>query len=170
MFCRSVVKIRAAALMLCCAALTAGCAPEPSTSPTSPQTPSTGAPLSSQTPSAPLASPTPLPTDSVDGDDDRSRVDVVLAAWQVTESGIEASAYVAGVVEEGGTCVLSAQQEDTVLQVRGGATPTGQNVSCGFLTVPAAELGAGEWQIWFEYSSPASFGVSGAVVLEAPRG
>lgn len=146
-------------------------AEEPGAAPSSSGSPSTPATASSSPPAEPLATPTPLPSTpgSPSAAPDRAPVTVVLAAWQATAAGIEASSFVQGVVEEGGTCVLRARLGDTLREVRGPATPTGQNVSCGFLTVPLAELTAGEWEIWFDYSSDASAGTSDAVTVTVDK-
>lgn len=111
----------------------------------------------------PLSTPTPLPTTAVPAD--RAPVDVVLATWNVDAEGIVASAYVAGIVEEGGTCTLRARFEERDVAVQGTAVATGQNVSCGFLSIPAGSLVAGNWDVWFEYESPTYSGVSSAVEM-----
>ncbi|GAA2567634.1 hypothetical protein GCM10009862_02940 [Microbacterium binotii] len=107
--------------------------------------------------------PTPTPLASTPAPTDRQPAEVVLATWGASGSGIEASAYVAGVVEDGGSCSLHARQGDTERTVEAAATPTGQNVSCGFATVPASDLSAGDWEIWFTYASPTHEGTSSAV-------
>lgn len=111
----------------------------------------------------PLPTPTPLSTTAVPLD--RDRVDVVLATWNVEADGIAASAYVAGIVEEGGTCTLRARSEAREASTQGLATTTGQNVSCGFLTIAADDLAPGEWEVWFEYESDTHAGVSSAVQI-----
>ncbi|MFK4115530.1 hypothetical protein ACI2K6_12955 [Microbacterium sp. NPDC006705] len=119
----------------------------------------------------PLPTPTALPPEQSAAPTDPSApslaaVTVVLAAWQVTDAGaIEASAFVQALVEDDGTCVLHARSGETVREIAGTATPTGQNTSCGFLVLPADELAAGDWTIWFDYTSPTAAGTSEAVTL-----
>lgn len=144
-----------------------------------------GAPSSSLAPSGsdvsatPLSTPTPLaptltPPPPSSGPPDSGAPDpaptvttaaLILAAWQAGDDGISASAFVQDVVEQGGTCVLHARQGDVVRDATAAATPTGQNVSCGFVTIPPSELAPGDWTIWFDYSSPTTVATSGAVTL-----
>lgn len=108
-----------------------------------------------------LATPTPLPsTPPLTG---RAPAELVLATWAATDAGIEASAYVAALVEDDGRCTLHARQGETERMVDAAATPTGQNVSCGFVSLSGADLTAGEWQIWFTYASPTHEGTSSSV-------
>lgn len=129
-------------------------------------------PLDTPTPLAPYLTPAP-PVPSASAPDAPgpapsapvAAAALILAAWQADDRGISASAFVQDVVEEGGTCVLHARQGDTIREVSAAATPTGQNVSCGFVTIPPSELTPGDWTIWFDYSSPTTAATSGAVTL-----
>ncbi|MBN9210082.1 MAG: hypothetical protein BGO45_00650 [Microbacterium sp. 71-36] len=126
-------------------------------------TPTPLAPSLTPAPAVPSASasdsPGPAPSATI------GTASLILAAWQADDRGISASAFVQDVVEEGGTCVLHARQGDIVRESTAPATPTGQNVSCGFQTIPASELTPGDWTIWFDYSSPTTAATSGAVTL-----
>lgn len=129
-------------------------------------------PLSTPTPLAPSLSPAPptTPTSAPDSPDPTpaptaKTAALILAAWQAGPEGISASAFVQDVVEEGGTCVLHAQLGDVIREATAPATPTGQNVSCGFVMIPPSELTPGDWTIWFDYSSPTTAATSGAVTL-----
>lgn len=129
-------------------------------------------PLSTPTPLAPSLSPAPPTTPTSEPDSPNptpvptpKSAALILAAWQAGPDGISASAFVQDVVEEGGTCFLHAQLGDVIREATAPATPTGQNVSCGFVTIPPSELTPGDWTIWFDYSSPTSAATSGAVTL-----
>jgi len=141
-----------------------------SSSSTSTGSDASATPLSTPTPLAPTFTPHPSASDapgpgSPEPTPTVATAELILAAWQAGADGLSASAFVQDVVEEGGTCVLHAQQGDVVREVTSQATPTGQNVSCGFVTVPPSELTPGDWTIWFDYSSPTTVATSGAVTL-----
>lgn len=127
-------------------------------------------PLSTPTPLAPTLTPSPPGPGAADpGSPDpaptATTASLILAAWQADEDGISASAFVQDIVEQGGTCVLHAQLGDVIREATAAATPTGQNVSCGFILIPSSELTPGDWTIWFDYSSPTTVATSGAVTL-----
>ncbi len=121
---------------------------------------------------SPQSTPTPdelpgtlSPRPSMSSAAGTQEVSVVLSSWGVDRAGISASAYTAGVVEEGGVCTLhvaSAAGESTRSQ---NAVPTGQNTSCGFIGVPLGDVGPSPWAVWMTYETSTSVGTSEQVEL-----
>ncbi|WP_136519416.1 hypothetical protein [Cellulomonas telluris] len=151
--------------------------PSEPTDPAAPETAPGTAPGSAAPTAAPAPAPAPEPSAPATsapgrpggGPDGRRTVDVVLgfAEWSTATRAIEASAY-AQVYEEDGTCTLTA--------TGGGATATTEQpaladvttTSCGVMSVPAAQLRSGTWQVRVEYASATSTGASATVDVEVP--
>lgn len=151
------------------AAALSACSPEapteltPTASPTVSVRPTGG-------PSATQLEGTPTPRPSVSPSPGHTPVAVVLATWGVDSAEVSASAYVSGVIEEGGACTIHVQSSQGVAEKVRDAQPTGQNTSCGFLSVPLAEAGPAPWVVWITYESSASAGASEQVELSQESG
>lgn len=112
---------------------------------------------------SPLSTPTPVPETSSPG---RASADVVLASWLADGSGVSASAYVAGVLEDAGTCTLHVRLGEQELTATRSGRATGQNTSCGLIEIPAERLSDGQWELWIDYSSARTAGESGHVTVD----
>lgn len=145
----------------------AGCATDPLGAPaeTSALPTATGTTTAASAPPSvsPLPTPTPVPETSTPG---RASADVVLASWLADRSGVSASAYVAGVLEDAGTCTLHLRLGEQELTATKSGRATGQNTSCGLIEIPAEQLSDGQWELWIDYSSPRTAGESGHVTVD----
>lgn len=111
---------------------------------------------------APAASPATTPavdTDSVQTDAPVTSpaVTVSFAEYAPGAESIEAGALVEGLVEDGGTCVLTAAHEGgEQIQGPGNAGEPGPSTTdCGLLTVPLPRTESGAtWLVTVTYSSP----------------
>ncbi len=84
-----------------------------------------------------------------------------LAALQITYAGpddaaggIAVGAYVAGLIEEGGTCALTLSKGGESATAESEALADASTTSCGQLVVPFSELEPGTWAAEVTYTSP----------------
>ena len=94
-------------------------------------------------------------------------VDVVVthADWDDSGGMLEVAGFVSGVVEDGGTCRLTATSDrrTTTTETLGAADAT--TTSCGTLTIPRADLSPGTWDLVLSYESPRASGASASSSL-----
>lgn len=132
----------------------------------------TGTPTSTPTGAPTEPSPSATPGDPasppVTGDG-RAAVEVVVsfAGWQAEVSAVEVSGFVP-VVESDGVCRLVLSSAAGEVAVEQAATPDASTTSCGWLSVPAAELSPGTWSAVLSYTSGASVASSAPVPVEVP--
>jgi hypothetical protein len=88
--------------------------------------------------------------------------------WNDDVPGAEASGYVSGVVENGGSCTLTLTRNGQRVTVEGDAEADASTTVCGGLTVPRTSLTPGSWSGVLTYESAGSSGESAAVTLEVP--
>lgn len=110
--------------------------------------------VSTATPSthSPLPNPADVATDTATAS---LGMVVTYASVEKSTGDVVIGAYVAGLVEDGGTC--------SVVLTRGGATPhatshgtaSASTTSCGELRIPASSVGPGTWKANLTYASPA---------------
>jgi len=121
-----------------------------------PATPTSHPAEGSTSVSAPPTS-TPNPERTVD-------VDVTLV-WVTPGAGtIKAAAQVNDLVEEGGTCIMSATSGSARLTVSSQAFANPQSTACGALSLSSVR--AGVWDVTVEYSSAKHYGVSDPIRVE----
>jgi hypothetical protein len=89
--------------------------------------------------------------------------------WEQSGGGVvEASGFVSGVVEDGGTCriTLTRGQESAVAESRGEADAT--TTVCPSVSVAEDELSPGTWTAVLSYESGTSAGRSAPLEVEVP--
>jgi len=77
---------------------------------------------------------------------------------------IKAAAQVNDLVEDGGTCIMSATSGSTHLTVSSQAFANPQSTACGALSLSSVR--AGVWDVTVEYSSAKHYGVSSPIRVE----
>jgi len=82
-------------------------------------------------------------------------------------SNIEVSAYVPGIIENGGTCTLTAQKGSSKLTKTVAGVDNAQNTSCPTFIVSRMEFSStGTWTVTVSYSSTDYSGTSASKALE----
>ena len=141
-------------------------------SPTSSARPSsaTAAPTASPTSPAPTApsSSAPVPPSSAAPALAPVGVVVTVASWNSLNSDVEFGAFVQGVVETGGTCVVTMSKGSQQATGRAAALPNAKNTSCGDLRVAGSAVSTGSWTATVTYASPTSSGASAPTTVEVP--
>ncbi len=82
-----------------------------------------------------------------------------------TKSGVEVSARVPGINEDGGTCTLTLSKGSDKVSSSKKATPNVSEVSCGFITISNSKLSPGNWSATVSYLSDSYSGVSDNVTV-----
>ncbi|MQA33271.1 hypothetical protein [Modestobacter roseus] len=129
---------------------------------------------------AAAAAATPSPPPGAVTDDDApvatdaprpSATDVAISylVWDGAEGEVLASGWVSPVIEDGGTCTLELTRDGETATTTSAAFADATTTSCGQLTVPGAELRAGEWTGVISYRSGTSTGRSPALSVEVTR-
>ncbi|RBY96428.1 hypothetical protein DQ237_07150 [Blastococcus sp. TF02-8] len=85
---------------------------------------------------------------------DGSRTDVIisLATWDRPSSSVQVNGYVAGLVEDGGTCTLLLKRDGTTATATSSASSDATTTVCDLLQV-AGPLDAGTWSATVTYRS-----------------
>jgi hypothetical protein len=96
------------------------------------------------------------------------QVVVPVASWSPPNSDVEIGAYVEGVIERGGTCVVTMTKGALTATGRTAALPSATNTSCGDLRVPGSAVSSGSWTATVSYTSPTSSGTSAPTTIEVP--
>lgn len=170
----------ATALVLAAAAALSGCGalgsapastPEPSSSSSSstavidPSVPS-ATPVATV---APSASPTPVEkvTAAPAPKDSRTAVTpfITSALWDAKTGRLDVSAIVPGVVEEDGTCIVTATSGDTERRATAGGVAASSYTGCE--AVSFTGLAAGTWQVRVRYTSDHAVGASASRAVRA---
>jgi len=143
------------------------CVPEPVTlEPTPSMTSPAATPSESPTDTAsPELTPSPKPSASMPNASD---VFVNVITADVTETELEATAMVAGVIEEGGSCTLVATKGTTRRTATGTTMAGPESTYCALMTVPVTELRPGDWKITVSYKSALHSGTSSEVTVVVP--
>lgn len=93
---------------------------------------------------------------------------VTHSGWNAGTRAVDASGYVAGVIESDGTCTLTLTLADRTATVSAAAQPDATTTSCGNLLVPGAQLSTGTWRAVLSYRSPQHVGASKAFEVQVP--
>ena len=120
-------------------------------------------------PEEPTAEPTTAPTaDPGPTADARAAVTPSLSFAGLDGAGthVEVNAYVAEVVEPGGTCTAVLTSGAGEVRTTADAEPDATTTTCAPLRTPVADLAAGTWSVVVEYSSPTSVGTSAPSIVE----
>jgi hypothetical protein len=105
------------------------------------------------------AAVSPPPADPADVATDTAKP--ASAALQITYSGtdpagdgVAVGAYVAGLIEDGGTCAMTLTLDGHTASVQTDGLADASTTSCGRLVVPFSKLSPGTWTAEVTYSSP----------------
>ena len=93
---------------------------------------------------------------------------LTYAGYDESDHVVTATAFLAGVVEEGGRCVLVVQQDDEVVEAEFDAMPSATTTDCGNLRAELPADAAGEWEAAVTYASAAHEQISRTVAVEIP--
>lgn len=96
-------------------------------------------------------------------------VRVVYADWDAASSGLLVAAVVTDVVEDGGTCTVTATRDGAQASVTGSATADATSTTCGEIALPGSRLdGSGTWSVTVAYRSATAAGTSTATDVAVP--
>ena len=99
---------------------------------------------------------------STNPDNGKIVAQVQLTWWDAGSSGISANGAVNNVVENSGSCTLSATRGTVTRSVSAQAIANATTTSCGELRIPGNELSAGDWTLTLSYGSTTATGQSSA--------
>lgn len=100
--------------------------------------------------------PTPTPTPG-----EKKPVTPIITNANQTASGINISAFVPGITEDGGSCTLTLTKGGLKVTKTNGAFFSGTNTSCQNFTVSPNDFSeSGDWQAVVSYSSATAQGTS----------
>ncbi|MCZ2822336.1 hypothetical protein O2V63_18505 [Modestobacter sp. VKM Ac-2977] len=89
---------------------------------------------------------------------------VTYAGWETQSASVEVNGYVAGVLEDEGTCRLTLTRGDLEIIDENAAEPDASTMNCGLLR--AADVTEGTWTAVLSYESASSSGESPPVDVE----
>lgn len=90
----------------------------------------------------------------------KKSVKPVISSWGFESPNLQASGFIPGIIESGGTCTLTANKNGTDVTSSITGTENAQNVSCGLIKINRDKLTAGIWKITLTYSSTVYEGTS----------
>lgn len=93
---------------------------------------------------------------------------VVTAAGWTPGSGAEVAGYVSGIVESGGECTATLQQDDVRIEVSRPATADATTTACGWLGIDDSQITSGTWTATLSYRSSTTTVVSDETSLDIP--
>lgn len=110
------------------------------------------------------------PTTASAGPATSSSADVVVtySGWIDQSTSVEVGAYVAGVVESGGTCTLTLTGPGSPRTASVTGEADAGSTSCPAMVVPGSKLSRGSWTAVVGYTSAAVSGTSSAVTVDVP--
>ncbi|MDH2443084.1 hypothetical protein QDR37_03895 [Amnibacterium sp. CER49] len=142
--------------------------PTPTATPTDPST-TVPTPTPAPTASTPGDSPAPTPVPSTVTSRTSVTPFVTAAAWDAHAGALTASALVSEIVEQGGTCTLTATQGSTVRTATSTAVAASSYTACPEMSIPGAQLSNGTWTVRVTYSSSAAVGTSAVKTVQVAR-
>jgi hypothetical protein len=93
-------------------------------------------------------------------------VSVTFYGWNAVAGEAQVGGYVAGVVEDGGTCTLTLTKAGVKATAVKSAAADATTTTCGRLRIPGTQLSAGTWQAVLSYRSSGHTGSSDAVAIQ----
>lgn len=87
-------------------------------------------------------------------------VQVTFWGWDDDAQVVEVGGFVSGVVESGGSCLLTLSHDGRTVTVEAEGRPDATTTSCGALTVDGDRLEPGTWTAVLTYSSATSSGAA----------
>jgi hypothetical protein len=127
--------------------------------------PTDGAAPAAATSSAPYtikSEPTFVATDAPATTSDDVDVVLTYAAFDANSRTVQANGFVAGVIENGGTCTLTLSRGNDTVRATSPAEADATTTSCGLLETTTG-LAAGTWDAVLTYSSDGARGKSDSV-------
>jgi hypothetical protein len=94
---------------------------------------------------------------------------VTFHGWDPGAELVEVAGYVAGVIEEGGSCTLTLTRDGQTVTGTSEAVPAASTTDCGGVTVPGDQVTDGVWSAVLTYESAAHEGSSEAWDVEVAR-
>lgn len=110
-----------------------------------------------------VATDTPRPTPSGGAAD----VSLTYATFDTASGTVQASGFVGGLIEDGGTCTLTLTKGADVVSAATRASADATTTSCGLLQTRRG-LAAGSWTAVLSYSSPHATGRSAGTEVSVP--
>lgn len=145
----------------------AGATP-PSAAPSAPSAPSSAQPRPA------TVAPEPTSGQSVAMDPPAKtgggKVDVVITqgGWGPSGTAVEVSGYVAGVVENGGTCRVTLSHDGETVTAKHTGLADATTTACGAIEVGDEDMSSGWWKAVLSYESPTSTGASAPTDVLVP--
>jgi hypothetical protein len=102
--------------------------------------------------SPPPANPDDVATDAPHAID--ANVQITYALADDSAGGVTVGGYVAGLIEDGGTCAMTLTLDGHSASAQSAGLADASTTSCGQLLVPFSELSPGTWAVDVTYSSP----------------
>lgn len=99
---------------------------------------------------------------------DDNDIFITYARWSNAIGAVEVGGYLAGIIEDDGTCTLTLTRGEVMVTGTVAGTPDASSTSCGGLTIPGDQLGTGHWDAVVTYDSSTSHGSSETVDVEVP--
>lgn len=96
----------------------------------------------------------------------KNPVEVTITTWKQDNSDLNINGFVAGVVEDGGTCTVTLTNGSDLVTRSRQAVANATNTSCGITSVPLSALHSGTWNAILTYSSSTSEGTSSSVTIK----
>lgn len=97
--------------------------------------------------------PTNSAQDSAPQSNGKRAVAPVISSWGYENSVLQASGFVPGLIESGGTCTLNAVKDGVTVSAKIDSTQNAQNVSCGLIKINREKLSPGTWKLTLSYNS-----------------
>jgi hypothetical protein len=126
-----------------------------------------GVPVDPSTPD-PTDVATDAPVTVTPNDDGSLPVVLTFADWNATSGAVEVDGYLAGIVEDGGTCTLTLTQGATTATAEVPGTADATTTSCGGASLPRAQLAPGTWTAVLSYRSGSTTGSSAPAEVTVP--
>jgi hypothetical protein len=129
---------------------------------------------SGKQPAPATAAPDPVSGQSVAMDPpaktDGGDVDVVITqgGWGPSGTAVEVSGYVAGVVENGGTCRVTLSRDGETVSAEHEGLADATTTACGAIEVGDEDMTSGWWRAVLSYESPTSTGASAPTDVLVP--
>jgi hypothetical protein len=93
---------------------------------------------------------------------------LTFADWNGTTEAVEVDGYLAGIVEDGGSCTLTLTQGGTTVTAEVPGTADAATTSCGGAAVPGRQLAPGTWTAVLGYRSGTTTGSSAPAEVTVP--
>lgn len=116
----------------------------------------------------PTSAPTDVATDEPVDADSPARVVMTYSRWAPATSSIDVNAFIAGVVEDGGTCTVTASGSGGTRAVSSTASADATTTVCGDISLPWA-VDAGEATVTVEYVSATTRSISESASVEVDQ-